>query len=349
MAGGIGARFWPRSRKAHPKQFLNVFGEATLIQNTLARLQGVIDPKNCFVVTNARYVDQTADQLPALPLGNILAEPVSKNTAPCIAYSAFKLASQDPDATMVVLPADHVIANVRAFQEVLAVAIERAQENGALVTIGVEPTHPATGYGYIQREAPDGDGILASRVRTFAEKPNQATAERFIDSGDFLWNSGMFVWRAHTILEAIEALMPDLYEAFQPLEHAIGTRGEDAAVADAFHACKSMSIDYGVMERAPKVYVVPGAFGWSDVGDWRAVYDLTEKDGQGNAIRGKALVHSSSRCLVTSANRLVVLVGMHDTMVVDTEDAVLVCHRETAQHVKGVVEQLGRNELSEYL
>jgi mannose-1-phosphate guanylyltransferase len=349
MAGGIGARFWPRSRKAHPKQFLNVFGDATLIQNTVARLQGVIEPEQCYVVTNARYAEQTADQLPAIPTANILSEPISRNTAPCIAYSAFKLASVDPDATMIVLPADHVITNVRKFQEVLRVAVEQAQENGALVTIGIQPTHPATGYGYIQQDVPEVDTLRASRVRTFAEKPDLATAERFLDSGDFLWNSGMFVWRAHTILDALESLMPDLYDIFKPLEKAIGTGRETAAVAKAFQACKSLSIDYGVMERAPKVYVVPGAFGWSDVGDWRAVYDLTEKDEQGNAIVGPAILHSSSRCLATSEDRLVVLVGMHDTLVVDTKDAVLICNRDNAQQVKGVVEHLNTHQLKKYL
>ena len=349
MAGGIGARFWPRSRKARPKQFLNVFGEATLIQNTLSRLQGVVEPANSYVVTNSRYAQTTSDQLPVLPVENILSEPISRNTAPCIAYAAMKLAAEDPDATMIVLPADHMIENVRKFQEVLAVAVEAAQENGALVTIGIEPTHPATGYGYIQHEGSDGDTLRAHHVRTFAEKPDVATAERFLDSGDFLWNSGMFVWRAQTIIDTIESLMPDLFEAFAPLEKTIGTSDEEQAVAEAFGSCRSISIDYGVMERAQKVYVVPGSFGWSDVGDWRAVYDLSEKDKHGNAIVGRAVLHSSSRCLVSSERRLVVLVGMHDAVVVDTDDAVLVCNRDNTQQVKGVVDYLHAHQLEDYV
>ncbi|MBO6576402.1 MAG: mannose-1-phosphate guanylyltransferase [Rhodothermales bacterium] len=349
MAGGIGSRFWPRSRKARPKQFLNVFGEATLIQNTVARLQGVVEPEHSYVVTNARYVETTAEQLPSLPAENILAEPLSKNTAPCILYSAMKLAARDPDATMVVLPADHVITNVARFQEVLRVAIDAAQENGALVTIGIEPTHPATGYGYIQFEASDSEALEAHRVRTFAEKPDMATAERFLDSGDFLWNSGMFVWRAQTIIDAIERLMPDLAEAFSPVDGVIDTPEESAALVRAFSSCKSISIDYGVMERAEKVYVVPGTFGWSDVGDWRAVYDLSPKDKHGNAITGQAVMHSSSRCLVSSDDRLIVLVGMHDAMVIDTGDAVLVCNRDNAQQVKAVVDYLDSHQLGEHV
>ncbi|MFT4604241.1 MAG: mannose-1-phosphate guanylyltransferase [Rhodothermales bacterium] len=349
MAGGIGARFWPRSRKAQPKQFLNVFGDGTLIQNTLARLQGIVPPENAYVVTNARYAEITSDQLPVLPVENILVEPFSRNTAPCIYFAALKLAATDPDATMVVLPADHVISNVRQFQDVLRVAIDAAQENGALVTVGVEPTHPATGYGYVQFEASEGDELRPSRVKTFAEKPDLATAERFLDSGDFLWNSGMFVWRAQTIIDTIETLMPDLAEAFVPFEQAVNTSSEKEALRTSFSACKSISIDYGVMERAEKVYVVPGNFGWSDVGDWRAVYDLNAKDEHGHAILGKAVTYNSSRCLVSSEDRLVVLVGMHDTVVIDTEDAVLVCNRENSQQVKSVVDYLHANQLEDYV
>lgn len=349
MAGGIGARFWPRSRKAQPKQFLNVFGEGTLIQNTVARLQGVVPPEQIYVVTNERYRGITADQLPALPQENILAEPFSRNTAPCILYAAMKIAEKDPDATMVVLPSDHVISNVRRLHEVINVAIEQAQENGALVTIGIEPTHPATGYGYVQFESSDMEDLRASRVKTFAEKPDVATAERFLDSGDFLWNSGMFVWRTQTIIDAVARLMPDLHEAFQPLDAAINTPAEDKALRDSFSKCKSISIDYGVMERAEKVYVVPGNFGWSDVGDWRAVYDLNPKDAHGHAILGQAVTYNSSRCLVSSDERLVVLVGMHDTVVIDTDDAVLVCNRENSQQVKAVVDYLHANQLDDFV
>lgn len=360
MAGGIGSRFWPQSRQAHPKQFLNVFGDHTLIQNTVSRLQGIVPPERCYVVTHERYVDETSDQLPAIPKENILAEPIARNTAPCIEYAAVKLAADDPDATMIVLPADHVIKNVRRFHEVLRAAIDKAADPGTLVTIGINPTHPETGYGYIQFEgdAPgvedqtdddNADAPQAYRVKTFAEKPDIATAERFVDSGDFLWNSGMFVWRTDTILKQIETHIPQAHDAFRSVRELVNTREEKAAVEEAYAKSPHISIDYGVMERADKVYVVPGSFGWSDIGDWRAVYDLSDKDEHGNALHGNVILHDSSRCLVHASNRLVVLVGIHDAVVVDTKDAVLLCNRDSAQQVKNVVDYLHAHRLEEYV
>lgn len=352
MAGGIGSRFWPKSRMSHPKQFLKVFGEATLLQNTVARLQGLIPLEQCYIVTHRRYVDKTQEQLPALPLENILAEPLGRNTAPCITYAALKLLSRDPEALMVVLPADHVIRNVRAFHQTLQVAIEKARQPGALVTIGLNPTYPATGYGYIQFEGSTEhlfDEPRPYRVRTFAEKPDLATAERFLDSGDFLWNSGMFIWRADTILNAIQRYLPDLYEAFEPLRQGLGTPKEPHLLEEAYQVCPSISIDYGVMERAENVWVVPGNFEWNDVGDWRAVYDLSEKDALGNALQGHVIVHNASRNYVDAERRLVVLVGIHDTAVIDTEDALLICHLESTQQVKNIVEYLQTHRLDAYL
>jgi mannose-1-phosphate guanylyltransferase len=351
MAGGIGSRFWPKSRQYRPKQFLNVFGEATLIQNTVARLQGLIPPERCLVVTHERYVQQTCDQLPAVPTENILAEPISRNTAPCIAYAAVHLLAKDPDATMVVLPADHLIQNVRQFHRVLEVAIQKAQQPGALVTIGIAPTHPETGYGYIQF-----DGTINMKeeprpyaVRTFAEKPDLATAESFLDSGDFLWNSGMFIWRADTIMAQFKEHLPEAYEAFLPCLEKVGTPREREAVATAFQKSPKISIDYGVMEHAGSVFVVPGSFGWNDVGDWRAVYTLSEKDAHGNAIHGNAIVHDASGCLIQGNSRLVVLVGIDGAVVVDTEDAVLVCRIDSAQQVKNVVDYLHVHQLEQYV
>ncbi len=351
MAGGVGSRFWPRSRQDRPKQFINVFGQATLIQNTVARLQGLIPPERCLIVTHERYVQQTHEQLPAVPLENILAEPMSRNTAPCIAYAAAQLLARDPDATMVVLPADHLIQNVKQFHKVLEVAIEQAQKPEALVTIGITPTHPETGYGYIQfdgtinmNEAP-----RPYAVKTFAEKPDLPTAESFIDSGDFLWNSGMFIWRADTIMAQFKEHLPEAHDAFTPYFDAVGTDREREVITAAFMKCPKISIDYGVMERAHTVFVVPGSFGWNDVGDWRAVYTLSDKNDHGNAIQGNVIVHDSSRCLVQGGERLIVLVGIHDAVVVDTEDAVLVCNQESAQQVKNVVDYLNVHQLNQYI
>ncbi len=349
MAGGVGTRFWPASRQALPKQFLTVGGSRTLLQQTVDRLDGLVDDARVFVVTHADYVDMTRQQLPGVPPENVLGEPVARNTAPCIAYAAATIAARDADATLVVLPADHLIRHEKQFREVLRVAIEKAQQPGALVTIGITPTHPETGYGYIQFDGTFDaaeDAPHAFPVRTFAEKPDLATAERFIDSGDFLWNSGMFVWRAATILGAFERYLPDVYEAFLPVQD-----GDDApgTVEMAYARCPKISIDYGVMEHAERVFVVPGQFGWSDVGDWRAVFDLEQTDAQGNALYGTVIAESSSRCLVRGRDKLIALVGIHDAIVVETDDALLVCHRDNAQRVKNLVEYMSLNGYERYL
>lgn len=364
MAGGIGSRFWPASRQARPKQFLQVFGDATLIQNTAARLQGLAPPERQLVVTNEQYTEQTARQLPAIPAENVLAEPLGRNTAPCIAYAATVLEARDPEAVMIVLPADHAIRDVQRFHRTLRVAVRQAEEERTLVTIGIEPTYPSTGYGYIQFDgdteggAEDGDDALAAYpVRTFAEKPDLPTAERFLDSGDFLWNSGMFVWRADAILEQMKKHLPDVHEAFAPVGEALrsGQSPSEEAFTDvvrqAYQQCRNISIDYGVMERAEDVSVVPGRFDWNDVGDWKAVYDMRDKDEHGNTLTGDTLVHDASRCLVEAedADRFVALVGVHDLVVVDTGDAVLVCHRDSTQQVRNVVEYLHAHQFENYV
>ena len=354
MAGGIGSRFWPRSRRAQPKQFLDVFGDASLIQNTFARLQPLVEAEHVWVVTHADYAEQTRQHLPAVPTPNILAEPVARNTAPCIAYAAHAVAQRDPDATMLVLPADHLVADVGRFHAVLEAAVEAAQAPGALVTIGIRPTHPETGYGYIQYDASDdddgrpdglaGEAPRAYPVLTFAEKPDIQTAERFLDAGDFLWNSGMFVWRTDAILDALQRHEPNVAAAFAPLADDLS--GE--AVEAAYRRTPKISIDYGVMERADSVQVVPGSFGWNDVGDWRAVHEISDKDDAGNRGDGTVIFQDTARSYARSDGRLVVLVGMQDTVVVDTGDAVLVCHREQAQQVKTVVDYLGLHGMDDY-
>ena len=358
MAGGVGSRFWPRSRRAHPKQFLDVFGEASLIQNTFARLQPLIPAERTFVVTHADYADKTREHLPALPQANVLTEPVARNTAPCVAFAAARIQALDPDAVLVVLPADHVVRNVALFQEVLQAAAEKAVTSDALVTVGIEPTHPETGYGYIQydsslREERTDEAPQSFPVQAFAEKPDLATAERFLDSGDFLWNSGMFIWRADAVLTALEQYLPEVYALFASLQEAFGTEEEAAAVEQAYAHAPRISIDYGVMEPAAaegRVYVVPGAFGWSDVGDWRAVYDMEEKDAAGNAAEGAAIFHNAGRCYARSTEgRLLALVGVRDTVVVDTGDAVLVCGLDAAQHVKDLVDYLGAHGLNDHV
>lgn len=353
LAGGVGSRFWPQSRQARPKQFLTVAGTRTLLQATVDRLAGYIPHERIVVVTHVRYLDETRAQLPEIPAENLLAEPLSRNTAPAIAFAAAHLSARDPGAEMVVLPADHVITDVPRFHAVLDAAFEQAANPGSLVTLGISPTHPETGYGYIQFDGGAEDTVRdtprALAVKTFAEKPDAATAERFIDSGDFLWNSGMFVWRADTFLDAVERYMPELSEAMAPFAADADAAFDVEAVEEAFAASPKQSVDYGVMERAAHVYVVPASFGWSDVGDWRAVYDLQPKDTAGNAVQGEVILQDASRCFVTGGDRLVVVVGADDLVVVDADDAVLVMHRDAAQNVRHVVDYLHANGLDRFV
>ena len=349
MAGGIGSRFWPRSREASPKQFLNVVGDQSLLQQTLDRVRPLVPVDRTYIITHQRYADLTHQQLPALATEQILREPISRNTACCIAYAAIKLLAKDPDAVMIVLPADHLVRNEKRFIEVLSTAVEAASKPDTLVTIGIKPTHPATGYGYVQFDATKGRDESVYRVRTFAEKPDVSTAERFLDSGDFLWNSGVFVWRADTILTNIKRHLPRMWDAFSEAASEVDTPTEEDAIRKAYHRSPRISIDYGVMERAENVLVVPGSFGWSDIGDWYAVYDLSEKNRHGNVLQGNVIVHHSSRCLASGSERLIALVGLHDIVVIDTDDALLVCHKDSTQHVKNVVDYLHAQQFHQYV
>lgn len=348
MAGGIGSRFWPRSRKKKPKQVLNIFGSNTLLQETVDRISSIIPPTNILIVTTQELVPHVQEQLPDLPLENIIAEPVGRNTAPCIGLTAQILKDQDPDAIMVVLPADHLISDRERFITCIQQAIATAQQDDSLVTIGITPTAPETGYGYIQYDADRKKATGAYAVKTFAEKPNLETAERFLASGDFLWNSGMFIWSAQRILKEIELSLPELYAALLEIEKL-----EDGYHTSQFEAIyrglRAISVDYGVMERTHNVAVVKGDFSWSDIGNWAEVYRLSPKDSAGNVnLNGHVLIDTKN-CLIDSSNRLVATVGVQDLIIIDTGDALLICHRDAAQDVRKVVEHMERNQLDQYL
>ena len=295
-----------------------------------------------FIVTNERYVKQTAQQLPGLRPKNILAEPVSRNTAPCIAFGATRMAELDPEGVMLVLPADHLIQDVPAFHEAARVAIEAASTKGVLVTMGIKPTYPATGFGYIEFELERGRGgenRSVFDVVSFTEKPDSANAEAFMTSGRYLWNSGMFAWRVDTILEEFERSLPDVHDAFRRLT---GSTWDDIdAITTAFTTSPNISIDYGIMERARRVKVVPGDFGWNDVGDWQAAYDLSEKDAEGNVSKGEVKLIDSSGCFAYSSDRKIVLLGISDLVVVDAGHTVLVCDRSQTQRVKEAANAAG--------
>ena len=350
MAGGVGSRFWPQSRERSPKQVLEIVGSGSMISNTIARLQTLVQPEKVLVVTNKLQKDIIQKQVPSLLPQNILTEPLGRNTAPCIGLAAKWISRSDPHAVMIILPADHIIRNVEEFLHVLARAVQVAEESDALVTIGIKPTHPETGYGYIQYEDSSemnpytADNIY--RVRTFAEKPNLETAEKFLKSGDFLWNSGMFIWKASVILKEIEKYIPELGEQLTKLEHAIGSESYQSILERVYGVIRSISIDYGVMEKASKVFVAKGDFGWSDVGSWDEVVRLTPVDGDGNALRGTVIVKDSHRNYIDAGSKVVATIGIEDIIAVVTDDAVLICKKGKSQDVKEVVDYLRRKQIN---
>ncbi len=339
MAGGVGSRFWPRSREKSPKQLLNIFGEDTMIQSTVNRLKGIVEHENIFVVTNKIQADGVKKQLPDIPHKNILSEPFGKNTAACIGLGAIHIKKQEEDSICIVLPADHLIHDVESYHQNLRTAIRYAYEEKALVTIGITPTRPETGYGYIQIGSEQKDkGVY--KVKSFAEKPNYATAVRFLESGDFFWNSGMFIWRTDVILQEIRNLMPDLYDELEKIQPFIGKDEYENVLYSAYSAMRNISIDYGVMEKSDNVYLVRSEFRWSDVGSWEEVYHLSEKDEQGNAKVGKVYTDLTMDSYIYSPEKFTALIGVENVIVINTNDATLICRRDQAQDVKKVVDFL---------
>jgi mannose-1-phosphate guanylyltransferase len=346
MAGGIGSRFWPMSRTNYPKQFLDILNTGkTLIQATYDRFASFIPPNNIFVVTSNDYINIVKKQLPQLPLQNILGEPSRKNTAPCIAYISFKLQQMDPHAKLIVAPADHLILDNIAFTKVCLEALAFVAKHNALITLGIQPTHPNTGYGYIQYEQhPVSDNVF--KVKTFTEKPNLELARTFVSSGEFLWNSGIFVWQVKNILLAFEHFLPEMYDIFSTDKEKFNTAEEDATLNSIYPLCTNISIDFGIMEKADNVYVIPSSFGWSDLGTWNSAYENLDKDLNDNAIAGEnVMVFDSHKCVVhTPNNKLVILQGLENFIVVDTKDALLICKKEKEQEIKEYVAEVKRKK-----
>lgn len=352
LAGGSGTRFWPLSTKDQPKQFLSLVGEETMIQTTYHRFKGLIKPENWIVVTNEAYSDKVAEQLPQLEKDQIIGEPVARNTAPPIALACAMIAAQDPDAVVVVLPSDHHIGDVDAYLNTMEKAIQTAMEQDALVTLGVQPTHPETGYGYISYDRSttqiSGGNEISYKVEAFREKPDRETAEQFISEGNYLWNSGMFIWKASRFLKELSLHMRELYGQLAPF---MDGEWSTATVHDFFQKTTSISIDYGLMERSERVWIVPGDFGWNDVGSWSAVHELALKDAQGNsgAINRFITINSSKNHVHISKNtfskneKLVALIGVEGLAVVDTGSVLMICPIDQAQEVKKAVEALDDN------
>jgi mannose-1-phosphate guanylyltransferase len=347
MAGGSGTRFWPLSRVGRPKQFLALAGKQSLIEATLERLRGVGPVKQTRVVCGAHHARLVHQALPKLPKGNVVVEPAARNTAPAIALACAHVARLDEQGVMVVLPSDQHVADVPAFKRAVAEAIALA-ETGLIVTLGITPTRPETGYGYIQLgEALSG---TARKVQSFREKPDRATAEGYVSSGSYLWNAGIFVFRADVMLKAFSTHMPDVAQATAELRAALGTRKAAAALARAWKKMPSTSIDYGVMEKAHNIAVVPATCGWSDVGSFNALPEVRPMDAAGNVISGDlAIVVDSSGCVVLAGKRPLAVVGMKDVVVVDAGDAVLVLPKDKSQDVRKVVDALKARKLTKHL
>ncbi len=351
MAGGIGSRFWPMSRTALPKQFLDILGTGkTLIQDTFERYSQLVPAENIFIITSKEYVQTVKQQLKSLPEENILAEPSRKNTAPCIAYIAFKLLKKDPDALMMAAPADNHIPDIDSFLKTAKKALDFVESINALVTIGIKPTSPNTGYGYIQHESPEvTPGVY--EVKTFTEKPNLELAETFLASGDFLWNAGIFTWKVKTVLAAFEKFLPEIYEVFQGEQEKFNTPLEAEALEIIYPQCTNISIDFGIMEKADNVFVIPASFSWSDLGTWNSAWENTEKDIYQNAVAGNnVVIIEAKNCMVhVPNNKLVMLQGLDDHIVVDTKDVLLICKRDKEQEIKDYVAEIKRNKGEKYL
>ena len=336
MAGGIGSRFWPMSTDALPKQFHDVLGTgSTLIQQTFNRLKKSAPAENIYVVTNDAYKQLVADQLQEITVDNILTEPSRRNTAPCVAYAAFKILKRDPKGTMIVAPSDHLIMDETEFTRIVSLGMEHAENTQNLVTLGIKPSRPDTGYGYIQfKNQAESDEIR--QVKTFTEKPDLDLAKEFLSSGDFYWNSGIFIWTAQDIVNRFNEHLPEMSALFLEIVDQLDGPKEKDAIRDVYQKCTNISIDYGIMEKDKNVSVVLADFGWSDLGTWGSLYGHVSQDENKNALVGKKVqMYDSSGCMVSvPTNKLVVLQGLKNYIVVESNDILLVCKKSEEQRIK---------------
>ena len=345
MAGGVGARFWPMSRTDHPKQFIDILGTGTtLIQQTYQRFMGICPPENVFVVTHELYKDQILEQLPELSEDQVLLEPGRRNTAPCIAYATYKILKKNPDANLIVAPSDHLILKEEIFKDKITTSLKAAEENAWLITLGIKPSRPDTGYGYIQFNRVSGDSRYQGlyKVKTFTEKPSHELAVTFIESREFLWNSGIFIWSLKSILKAFRENLPEMDTLFKKGTDLYYTDQENKFIKDTYAVCKSISIDYGIMEKAGNVYVIESDFGWSDLGTWGSLHEIHSKDGNHNAVSGKnVLTYDSRNCIIhMPSDKLVVLQGLDDYIVVEDDNILLVCRKKDEQQLRQIVDDV---------
>jgi mannose-1-phosphate guanylyltransferase len=345
MAGGIGSRFWPVSRTEKPKQFIDILGVGkTLIQLTFERFRNICPPENVFVVTNAIYKDLVLEQLPELTENQVLCEPAMRNTAPCVAYANYKIQEINPDALVVVAPSDHIILKEDVFVEDINTALNAAAQNDSLITLGIKPSRPDTGYGYIQflEESISETIPEVKRVKTFTEKPNLEIAKSFVASGDFLWNSGIFVWSLKSIIKAFKQHLDEVDSLFAKGIGKYNSPAETEFIEETYAVCKNISIDYGIMEKADNVYVLPVDFGWSDLGTWGSLHLLRDKDDQGNSVIGSnVMLYETENCIVhMPEDKLVVLHGLTDFIVVEDNNTLLICRKDDEQKIRQFVQNV---------
>lgn len=352
MAGGKGERFWPKSRVNLPKQFLSLTDDGkSMIQHTVKRLESLVEMDNVYVVTNELYKNLVSEHIPDIPKENIIVEPASKNTAPCIGLAAIHIARKDPESKMIVLPSDHLIKFNEIFIDTLKTALEVIEEGDNLATIGITPNYPETGYGYINFKKGESLPKIKNiyEVLKFEEKPNSEKAKEYLTSGQYLWNSGMFIWRASTILKSFEEFLPKIYNGLRIIKEAIGTEEYDKVLKTEFFKLPSESIDYGIMEKASNIYVIPGNFGWDDVGSWLSLERINQSNQDGNVISGNVISIKTKNTIIQGTDKLIATIGLEDIIVVDTEDAILICNKNNTQEVKEVINNLKICNRTEYL
>lgn len=353
MAGGVGSRFWPLSKSSSPKQFIDILGTGkTLLRQTFERFQTLCPNENYYVVTNIEYKDKVLSQLPELKENQVLLEPMRRNTAPCIAYANYHIKLKNPNANIVVAPSDHLILKEKAFLKVIENGIEFVSKNDALLTLGIKPHRPDTGYGYIQidNKAKKTKSNI-TKVKTFTEKPDLDLAKFFLESGEFYWNSGLFIWSLNSINNAFNTHLPDINSLFKEGQDYYNTKEEDEYIEKIYSKCKNISIDFGVMEKADNVYVLCSDFGWSDLGTWGSLYEHCNKDEEKNAVTGdNVMIYDTENCIVNVPNdKLVVLQGLDDYIVVESDNILLVCKKESEQKIKQIVSDIKINKGEKFI
>ena len=352
MAGGKGERFWPKSRTNLPKQFLSLTNDGkSMIQHTVERLEGLVELENVYVVTNKLYEELIVEHIPNLPLENIIIEPEAKNTAPCIGLAAVHIAKKNPESKMIVLPSDHLIKFNEIFLDTLRSALEVVEDDGNIVTIGITPNYPETGYGYInfKKGVSPHEITNAYEVLRFVEKPDLERAKQYLTSGEYLWNSGMFIWKVSTILKCFEDFLPEIYTGLKEIEVAVNTEKYLETLKKVFSEIPSESIDYGIMEKAKNIYVIPGNFGWDDVGSWLSLERINNTNQDGNIISGNVVTVKTKNSIIQGSKKLIATIGLEDIIIVDTDDALLICNKDNTQEVKEVIANLKESNRTEYL